>query len=244
MKYIIALLSVLMVSTCIAQSDDAEAKAKLAAKEAKRLTDRQQNVQITAGELSDLHLKISKLEGEINVLKTQLNQRGKSNRVLSNMIEIGMTKQEVIDFVKRNKNMRITAMSADTGVRRSSDQVIIKGQSQTNGNGNISSNSTGSTTVTENGNDPKTISLRNKAKVSINENENVNINKQMEVETVHNSGMHESIQIEQSTTVRKIVGSTGGRSPEDIYNEITSVTGHINVSLTDGLVTSVNAGQQ
>src|SRR5688500_13165610 len=93
-----------------------EARKRLEERNAQRRDERNQVMQITAGELADLRSKIQQLEGQVKVLQKQLEAKAEAPKKVHTMIEIGMTKDEVMAFVKR-KNWRIVGMTASAGVR-------------------------------------------------------------------------------------------------------------------------------
>lgn len=125
--------------SAMAQVSPEEAKAKLAEREAHKRLEREQTVQITAGELADLRNKVRQLEGELNAIRAKPGDKEKP-KPLPTMIEIGMTKAEVLDFVRRGKGLRIVGMSADAGVRKSSEQVTVKGNSSINKDATVTKN--------------------------------------------------------------------------------------------------------
>jgi hypothetical protein len=202
-----------------------EAKAKLAAKEQQRLADRGQLIQTTSGELADLQLRIRQLEAEVSSLRSQLGQKEVAKKTTFHVIiEIGMTKDEVLAFVKRTKSLRVVGMSADTGTSKSAEEVTVRGNSS----------GTKDVTVTKNDDDPtRTKTQTNQSGTS-----------KVEVERVHSSGLKETIRIDRTASSREVVGSHSrglGFGNEDDMADVTRVVGHIVVNLTDGVVTSVDA---
>src|SRR5690348_16052051 len=84
-----------------AQISPEEAKAKLAEREAQRQAERNKMVQITTGELADLRAKVAQLEATVKSLQAQ--QVKAAVKKMPETIEVGMTKDEVIAFVKAHK---------------------------------------------------------------------------------------------------------------------------------------------
>lgn len=164
------------------------------------------------------------LEGEVATLRDKAATKDPSkNKPVPTMIEIGMTKAEVMLFVKRTRGMQIVSMSADAGVQRSNVKVSEKGNATMDEN----------VSVSRNGRPPK----RLHAEGDLDETTKV------EVEKVVSVGLHETLHIVKSENFRVVTGShTGGLgNVENEYGDASRVTGHINVELTDGLVTSVTA---
>src|SRR4051812_9801197 len=83
----------------LAQLSPEEAKAKLDERNAKRLAERSQVVQVTVGELADLRAKVSQLEAEVKALRAQPSTKPLAKK-LPETIEIGMSKDEVLAFIK------------------------------------------------------------------------------------------------------------------------------------------------
>lgn len=227
LKVLVSLaLCAFVSSSVMAELSPEEAQAKLAAKEQQRQAERKQIVQMSAGELADMQAKIRQLEAEVAGLRAQLNQKEAAKKSpVRSMIEIGMTKDEVLAFINRDKTLHITAMAANAGVNRSSSQVIVKGNSSLDKN----------VTVTRNDDDP----TRTRTQSGIARDSSV------EVETVQRRGLSETIEIEKTHASRQIIGYGPARGlgapPDDIYGEVVKVTGHITVDLVDGVVTAVVA---
>ncbi len=202
-----------------------EAKAKLTERDLQRKVDRDQTVVMTAGDLADLRLRIKQLEGEVSSLREQLGQKEPPKKtVVHNMIEIGMTKSEVLAFVNRSSSLKIIGISADSGVRKSADQVIVKREGTANRD----------TTVKKNEDDPS----RTRTKTDSSSNSKT------EVERVHNVGLHETIQIAKYGSYQQATGTHSrglGLGSETDYETVKKIDGRITVNLVDGLVTGVNA---
>lgn len=207
-----------------ADSTTEDAQARLAAREAQRQNERRQLVQITAGELSDLRNRLKMLEGEVATLRDRAATKDPSkNKPIPTMIEIGMTKAEVMLFVKRTRGLQITSMSADAGVQRSTVKVNKKGNATMDENLSISENRQPSKGIRVEGDLDQT--------------------SKAEVERVTSVGLHETLHIVKSESYRVVTGShTGGLgNVENEYGDASRITGNINVELTDGFVTSVTA---
>ena len=224
MRVTMIVLAGLFGFTSMAQLSSQEAGAKLAEREALKKLERDQSVTITAGELADLRNRVKQLEGEVSLLRGKPNIKDKvAPKPLPIMIEIGMTKAEVLAFVRRNKGLQIAGMSADAGVQRSSEQVIVR----------KSSSDDKSESIAKNDDDPNRTRTQNDA----------NGNSKVEVETVRMAGMRETIRVQKIENHQVVTGShTGGfGGTEYFYANEVRVTGTIAVTLTDGIVTSVNA---
>lgn len=215
----IIVLGIILASSVNAQVSPAEAAAKLADRTRQQKAERAEIVQITAGELADLKNRVRQLEGELSTYRAKTAEKPKP---LPTMIEIGMTKAEVMDYVKR-KGLHIAGMSADAGVRKSSEQVTVRGTSSINKD------------QTVNKNDESPNRKTNQT--------DTNGTSKVEMDVVVKAGVQETITLQKIQTYRVVVGTGSGGlgGPENVYGSESRVTGTIIVHLTDGLVTAVNA---
>jgi len=121
---LVPLLALLLSFSAFAQVSVQEAQAKLAEKEQQRQIDREKIVQITAGELDDLRQRVRQLEDQLKLTRSRTNE--KDIKKVYTAIEIGMTKEELLAFVKRSGNLGIIGMNADAGVQRATEQIVRK----------------------------------------------------------------------------------------------------------------------
>lgn len=124
MKWVIAILLSLSVPT-FAQLSPEEAAAKLAEKTAQRQAERSQVVQISAGELTDLREQVARLESQVRMLQAAGSKKT-SERKIHRDIEIGMTRDEVMVFIRARPNLRISFQTTDSGVSKEETTVIRK----------------------------------------------------------------------------------------------------------------------
>jgi hypothetical protein len=210
---------VAIVSCCaLAQVSPEEAKAKLAEKDQQRQAERAQLIQITSGELTDLRAKVARLEGEVRALQGKLGQK-ETFKKAPETIEIGMTKEDVVAFVKAHPALQVISVSASAGVNRSSQQTIVRRRTSD------------ASQRTENDGPAQRATAKgdNESKV--------------EVDTVHVAGKQERMVIarygshsEQSGSQRNALG---GSTPT--FRTVEREEGRISVTLVDGVVTEVNA---
>jgi DNA repair exonuclease SbcCD ATPase subunit len=217
-KLAVGLFVAMLTCSIQAQLSPEEAKAKLEERNAKRLAERSQMVQVSAGELADLRARIAQLEGEIKTLRSQTGQKAGYKKP-PETIEIGMTKDEVIAFVKAHSALQVISISASAGISKSSQQTTVKRLSS-----DINQR-------TENGGPVHRTTAEgdNESKV--------------QVDTVRVAGKQERMVIgryathsEQSGTQRNALG---GSSP--VYTKVEREEGRISVTLVDGIVTEVSA---
>src|SRR5262245_19211571 len=103
-----------------AQVSPQDAQAKLEEKQKQRQAEREQMVQISAGELADLKAEIKRLEGDVKSLRAQLGQKDPTAaKKFHEFIEIGMTKDEVMIYIKGHSNLKLVGQAADSGIRKS-----------------------------------------------------------------------------------------------------------------------------
>jgi len=107
-----------------------EARKRLEERNAQRREEREQMVQITAGELMELRAKVAQLEGQVKALQQQSEKKVDVPKKVHTMIEIGMTKDQVMAFVKR-KGWRIVGMQASAGVSKmaTAEREVARGGS-------------------------------------------------------------------------------------------------------------------
>jgi hypothetical protein len=230
MKRALLILAIIGLSAmgAVAQTlSPEEAKKRLEEKNAQKLEERNNLVEITLGELMDLRAKVLQLEGQVRTLQRQLEAKaGGAPKGPRLMIEIGMTKPEVLAFA-RSKGWRIVAMKQDAGVSRSTEKTIVSRGESTNRD---VSKTTGNDD--EQATPQRTRTNTKEAGVS-----------DIEVQRVQSRGIQETIEIAQVSTYKVQTGtrrnSLGQNRPE--YGTEEKVDGRIVVHLVDGLVTSVDA---
>jgi hypothetical protein len=204
-----------------------EAKAKLAEKDQQRQAEREKMVSITAGELSDLRVRIAQLESENKALKGQSAGGKNQPRKVYSMIEIGMTKDEVMTFVRNRSGMRIVAIRADAGVSKSTETVVVRKTGTVNRD----------VSVTNGEGQSESDTSRRRTKASEDGTTNT------EVDRIRSTGRRETIEIAQFGTYREQAGtkrnSLGGHSA--VYENVERETGRLSVTLVDGVVAAVEA---
>jgi hypothetical protein len=136
----IALVVLFAGVSAMGQVSPDEAKQKLEEKQKQRQAEREQIVQVTAGELADLRMEIKRLEGEVKSLNAQLGIKdaGASSSASASaapakkyheIIEVGMTKDEVMMYIKAHSNLKLIGTAADSGVRKSSEEIVVARES-------------------------------------------------------------------------------------------------------------------
>jgi hypothetical protein len=234
MRTLTLLVALLGATAVLAQSSpqDAkakldEAKAKLAEKDQQRQVEREKMVTITAGELSDLRVRIAQLESENKALKGRSAGGKDQVRKVYSMIEIGMTKDEVMSFVRSRTGMRIVAMRADAGVSKSTESVVVRREATANRD----------VTTTKGDGQSESDVNRNRTKTADDGVTNT------EVDRIRSTGRRETIEIAQFGTYREQAGTKrnalGGQSP--VYQNVERETGRLMVTLVDGVVSGVDA---
>jgi vacuolar-type H+-ATPase subunit F/Vma7 len=226
MKNIIgsALLAIafLLAPVTLAQVSPEEAKAKLAERDAQRQAERQQIIQITAGDLADLRQKLAVLEAQVKSLRAQLADK-QTPKKISDSIEIGMTRDEVLLFIKRHPKLEVVGMRADAGVHKSSYQTTMTrvGTSKQD------------TTTARNGETP------NRTQSDVDHAET----SKSQVETTVAHGKTEIMEIARNESYREQSGTQrdalGGSHP--VYENLQRRAGTITVTFVDGIVTAVDA---
>ena len=216
------LIALALAPIAMAQVSPEEAKAKLAERDAQRQAERQQIIQITAGELADLRQKVAVLEAQVKSLRAQLADK-QTPKKISDTIEIGMTKDEVLLFIKRHSNLEVVGMRADAGVHKSSYQTTMTrvGTSKQD------------TTVARNGETP------NRTQSDVDHAET----SKSQVETTVAHGKTEIMEIARNETYREQSGTQrdalGGSHA--VYENVQRRAGTITVTFVDGIVTAVDA---
>src|SRR4051812_37076462 len=111
-----ALLALFVPIAASGQTSVEEARAKLREREQQRKAERDQMVQISAGELADLRARVQQLEAEVRSLRggggggaaKLFPDKEQPKKPLPQTIEIGMTKDEVMAFINaRSSTLRI-----------------------------------------------------------------------------------------------------------------------------------------
>lgn len=216
----LAIVALFVTIAASGQTSVEEARAKLREREQQRKAERDQVVQISAGELADLRARVQQLEAEVRSLRGSVPaklfpdklvpDKEQPKKPLPQAIEIGMTKDEVMAFIgARSKSLRIAGISANAGVRKSAVQTVV-------------TRDKGAPT------DPKSEGA---------DRDRTN------VETLRTTGNTETIRVER---IGRYVEQTGtqrnsfGQSAP-VYGPVDRVDGEINVTLVDGVVTAVNA---
>lgn len=214
---------VLVCAACslpgFSQLSPEEAKAKLEERAAATKAEREKMVLISAGELDDLRARIRVLEAQ---LKTQVKPGAIAKR-LATVIEVGMTRDEVMEFIRRTPSLSITEMQADSGENRGAVNTIRT----------RSGTADRDHTVVQNGGDPSRTQSKDKDDDVSKETVEV-VRKTGKREIIH-IGRYESISV-QSGSKRNAFGQS---SPT--YENQQSRVGDITVTLVDNVVTAVSA---
>lgn len=146
-------------------------------------------------------------------------------------IEIGMTREDVDSFIRRNKNLRIVGVSADAGVRRQQEEVTVRRQG-----------TTGTTTVRRGG--PANSQALGAGTVD-DAQQAVNAEHTEVVDRKITSGRQEIITVAQMVSERVVTGqkrnSLGGSAP--VYGNRTREGGRLRITLIDDVVTAVDGSQ-
>jgi hypothetical protein len=202
-----------------------EAAAKLAEKDSQRQLERGQLVQITAGELADLRIRIKQLEGEVSALQGRVGDKERDTaKKIHTSIEIGMTKAEVLAFVKRSTTYKVVGQSADAGVHKSSEQVSVKRDSSVKKDVAVAKNNDDATTT-----HTKT---------------DIAGTSKTQIDVVRSTGVRETLQLAKYSTYQRLIGTRRrglGLGGEDEYETVSKVDGTISVVFIDGIVSAVNA---
>jgi hypothetical protein len=228
---LILTLGILVISNRAWAADPAaleDAKRRLAEKDVQRQKDREKVVEISAGELDDLRARIAQLEAQLRAL--QPKQANAAPRPARMMIEIGMTRDEVMSFIKRRPEYRIVSMGASSGVSKSTEVVNVRRDSTLDRN---------ATTATLKGRSSNPATEPKTEVSNINDNEA----SQTQIDRVQSTGQRETIRVQKTGKQRVQTGTKTnalGRS-QAVYGNREVVEGTISVVLVDGVVTSVDA---
>lgn len=135
-RLFVFMLSIAASVVCLAQSPTTQATEKLREREKQRQAERAKIVQVTAGELEDLQTQIRQLRAQNDSLSKKISALTQANaapvKKKYTELEIGMTKQEVLDFVRDHpRDLRIDAArygtkESQSGVTRTS-KTTVKG---------------------------------------------------------------------------------------------------------------------
>ena len=196
----------------------------MAEKDAQRKAERAKIVQITAGELEDLREQVRRLEAQVKGGPSKSAE--KEIKKIHRAIEIGMTKEEVMAFVRRNSGtLEIVGIAADAGVQKATEQIVRKPEGVANRD------------VTETNGDSEGDSTRKRTKAKIDDD----MKETVEVE--RSTGRRETITVarygkftEQTGSQRNSFGQSAA-----VYGNVTRRVGTIVVVLVDDVVTSVSA---
>jgi hypothetical protein len=218
----------LVTAFCFCQTSPEEAAAKLRAKQEERDAQRAKFVQITAGELEDLRAEVQNLKNQNADLQRRLADAGKPGAAAAaapkkrpTLIEVGMTRKDVDDFIRSRRDLRVVSVSSDSGVRKNVDETIVKRQ----GTG-------GSTTIT-NGN-----------RVEVQKGEGQE--ERQTVEHVSGKGKIDKIVVAHLASRQVVTGShrnSLGQLRQD-YGPEQYEDGHLEVELIDDVVTAVKGTQR
>jgi hypothetical protein len=113
-----------------------EAQRKLEEKAKDRQASRSREVTITQGELDDLKAQIASLQTEVARLRGESGKPASAQQKVYNTLEIGMTKQEVMTFINHHKEYKMVGLAADSGVRKSTDEVTTRYKTNSTGTSN------------------------------------------------------------------------------------------------------------
>ena len=173
--------------------------------------------------LADLRQKVAVLEAQVKSLRAQVAEKQSGPKKISDTIEIGMTKDEVLLFIKRHPKLEVVGMRADAGVHKSTYQTTVTRVGNTKRD----------TSVARNGETPdRTQTDTDHAETS-----------KSQVETSVAHGKTEIMEIARNESYREQSGTQrdalGGSHP--VYENVQRRAGTITVTFVDGVVTAVDA---
>ena len=201
---------------------------------------------MNASELEQLRAEVRALKAENAELRRTLDELGdprasrakpapvantKAPRRNYTRIEIGMTREEVDQYLRIHKDLRLIGISADAGVHRQSEELVVRRDGQT-----------ATTTLRRGGpanappSGPGTI---DETQQSVNADHREIIDRKI------NTGRREVMTIAQMGTERIVTGqkhvTLGGSAP--IYGTRVRENGRIRVTLVDDVVTGIDGMQ-
>jgi hypothetical protein len=189
-------------------------------------------VRTLKAENADLRKRLDELtEARVNKSKPGAVANAKAPRRNFSHIEIGMTREEVDQYLRSQKDLKLIGISADAGVSRQSEEVVVRRDGQTN-----------TTTLRRGGpahvppSGPGTIDETQQA---------VNADHREIIDRKINSGRREVMTIAAMGTERVVTGqkrtALGGSSP--VYGTRLRENGRIRVTLVDHIVTGIDGMQ-
>src|SRR5260370_1350075 len=147
---------------------------------------------MTAGELADLRSRIGQLEAENSSLREKLGEK-QSLRKVRSTIEIGMTRAELMTFVRRDSNLKIIGQSADAGVRVSEEETIVTRESTGNKDLTVQRDATQSSTAAP-------VETDDHSRVRTRSKDAEESQSKTKVETLRSRGQQETIRIGRYAT--------------------------------------------
>ncbi len=220
-----------------------EAQRRLEEKAKEKQAQRSREVTITQGELDDLKAQITSLQAEVARLRGDKTSTATANKVY-NTIEIGMTKQEVLMFIKQHNEFKLIGISADSGVRKSVDETTTR--FKTNSSGTTNKQITVDDKMNSETNGSPTEEKRNG---TLNRKIDGNSNREgtavVETEHVHKAGKRETITIEKGENRREVTGyhsqgTLGKVTQVPDYGSVYHATGTIRVTMIDEVVSAID----
>jgi hypothetical protein len=111
---ILVLMMLVLGAPALSQLSPAEAEAKLKERQADKEVARSEKVEITRGELDDLNATIAQLKAEITILRQQLPLPAAKPAAAKRptKIELGMTRDALVTFVKAHPKYRVARFGA------------------------------------------------------------------------------------------------------------------------------------